>query len=51
MRTGWGVCAREGIGKEEQTHEETGVRRVMGVHEEKFGLDDDAGLCGGYELG
>jgi hypothetical protein len=26
------------------THEETGIRGVMGVYEKRFGLDDDAGL-------
>lgn len=28
------------------THKETGIRGVVGIHEEGFGLDDDTGLYG-----
>ena len=29
---------------EMSTHEETGIRSVIGVYKKRFGLDDDSGL-------
>jgi hypothetical protein len=38
-------------GKEEWTHKETGIRRVVRIHEQELGLNDNTRLCGRDGLG